>query len=866
MSAIRREHAAEPRPATENFVGRGPELDKISTLLQSPARLITLVGSGGIGKTRLATEALRRFGRAGHDRVYWARLARLSKGSEKSSVAEEIAASVVGAGYSGKSARAALVAKLAEPDIAGRTVLVLDNCEHVLEATGHLIAELLDETTGLTILATSREAIGWVDEHVIVVPPLTRKQALALFRERAELADRPIADSDQRAVANRICHRVHYHPLYIRLAAARLLHRPLEVVLQELSGETADRRMRWPHVPRAGAEPRHRRVRDVIAWSYDLCQEKERILLARMSVFAAGYDTNAEDDSCPTLDVGVDVEAIQEICADDPSAARTWHGEPAAILTAEEIEGLLERLVDQSLVTLHIAPTTVRYSLLESIRLFAEEELENRPGDEPARFARRHRQYYRDRVAGTQSIWFRSGSAELLGWGHAAWDNILIAIETSISSHEPEVGLQICKDLISVRAPVFKGSIREMRKWTERALRASRAQTGQITGLQLEATALIIWILLSQGLREDAERMLEQCAADCLGGASKTEGWRRSPEIDTGLPAALESVWGVELMTGHRDPRAIQVLARAREKYRELGDRAGAARSELDEAMAASFFGSASVALEITRRHLDHATASGSQWAKSWAEMAWSIALTKHGDPTESLKIARSVLSRQLPLRDQWGATMSVHIVQWSLAETITEMRESGSADEATIKALAIEAARLAGGAARMRDELDIDIDNGHFGHETQRAVEIIEQILDRDEFSFAEKQGRLLRPDHHEVQRLALGELHIDRMPLDHPARKTVPSHWHELSATEEQVAILAAAGWTNSAIADRRGNSSRTVDAHMAAVFRKLMISSRGDIIKLVPEEKIELVHRDAGRIPRRVGQQPHRSHRGR
>ncbi|WP_327151109.1 ATP-binding protein [Nocardia sp. NBC_01329] len=847
--------------ATEGFVGRGPELDRISTLLLGSARLITLVGSGGIGKTRLATEAVGRFRKAKPISVHWVRLARLSKGSGKAAVAEEVAAAVAGADFSDRSAWDAIVDTLTGPGPAGNsvpTVLVMDNCEHVLEEVGRFIADLLEAVAGLTVVATSREAIGWVDEHVVVVPPLTRQQALALFRQRAELTGHSISDREQLATARLICRHVHNHPLYIRLAAARLLRQPLAMILHELSGEAADKRMRWSHGPRLGAEPRHRGVRDVIAWSYDLCLEKERILLDRMSVFAAGYDTNPEDETSSAGDVGTDLEAIQMVCSDDLSPEQEpLRADALPSLAAEEIEDLLERLVDQCLVTLHITPTTVRYSLLESIRLFAEEQLARRStdvADEPARFAGRHRRYYRDKVVAAQRNWFSPMEQEPPDWGYAAWDNILVAIETSRVSGEPAVGLRICTGLISVRAPIFKGSLRELRKWCERALRATRAQAREVTGLQIEAMALIAWVALCQGMHEDAEQLLEECAAACLGDPETRRNWRSSPEIDTGLPAALESVWGVELMTRHRDPTAITVLGRAREKYRNLGDRAGEARSELDEAMAASFLGSASAAVEITRRHLDRITASGARWARTWAEMAWAIALTRHGDPAEALAVARAVLAQQLPLRDQWGAAMSVHIVEWSLARTLADMIAAGSSGKAELTALATEIAQLTGGATTLRDELNIAIDLGPFDDETEKATDVARRVLGREAFVVAERQGRLLRPGLHEAQRLALGTLSIDRMPLDHPARKNTPSHWGELSASEDQVAVLAAAGWTNAAIAARRGNSARTVDAHMAAIFRKLMITSRQDIVELVPADKVDQVRREIERRPRR------------
>ncbi|MCX0272714.1 LuxR C-terminal-related transcriptional regulator [Nocardia zapadnayensis] len=846
--------------ATEGFVGRGPELDRISTLLLGSARLITLVGSGGIGKTRLATETVGRIRKAKRISVHNVRLARLSKGCGKAAVEEEVAAAVVGADFSDRSAWDAIVDTLTAPGPAGNpvpTVLVMDNCEHVLEEAGRFIVDLLEAVAGLTIVATSREAIGWVDEHVVVVPPLTRQQALALFRMRAELTGHFVGDREQLAMARLICRHVHNHPLYIRLAAARLLRQPLAMILHELSGEAADKRMRWSHGPRLGAEPRHRGVRDVISWSYDLCLEKERILLERMSVFAAGYDTNPEDETCSACDVGTDLEAIQVVCADDLSPEEGTRGEVVPSLAAEEIEDLLERLVDQCLVTLHITPTTVRYSLLESIRLFAVEQLARRSTDvvdEPARFARRHRLYYRDKIAAAQRNWFSPMEQEPPDWGYAAWDNILVAIETSRVSGEPAVGLSICTGLISVRAPVFKGSLRELRTWCERALQATRAQAREVTGLQIEAMALVAWAALCQGMHEDAEQLLENCAAACLRDPETRRSWRLSPETDRGLPAPLESVWGVELMTRHRDPIAITVLGRAREKYRNLGDRAGEARSELDEAMAASFLGSAPVALEITRRHLDRITASGARWARTWAEMAWAIALTRHGDPTEALTVVRAVLAQQLPLRDQWGAAMSVHIVEWSLARTLADLIAAGSSSRAELAARATEIAQLAGGATTLRGKLNIAIDLGPFDDETEKATDIARRVLGREAFVAAEKQGRLLQPELHEAQRLALGTLSIDKMPLDHPARKNAPSHWGELSAAEDQVAVLAAAGWTNSAIAARRGNSARTVDAHMAAIFRKLMITSRQDIVELVPADKVDQVRRETGRRPRR------------
>lgn len=851
--------------ATDRFIGRDPELDRIGTLLTGSARLITLVGPGGIGKTRLATEAGRRFGKSTHRPVYWARLARLAKGADMAAVEEEVTRSVVAADVSERSSWDALVDALTSTDALGmdlQTLLVLDNCEHVLDAAGELIAELTDAVPGLTILATSRRPIGWVDEHVIVVPPLSQRQAVTLFRRRAELTGHPVTDTAQVEMAELVCRHVHSNPLYIRLAAARLLRQPLGAIARELSGEATDKRLHWSHGPRVGAEPRHQGIRDVIAWSYDLCTAKEQLLLDRMSVFAAGYDTNPEEGAKSPPDVGVGLEAVEAVCADDEGMPRggTPSSDGDLRLARREIEGLLEGLVDQSLVTAHITPTTVRYSLLESIRIFAAQRLRERSTDqvdETARLERRHRRYYRDKVVKAQVKWFSPGQEN---WGaRTAWDNIVTAIETSLASDEPQIGLEISAGLVAL--PIIKGSPREIRQWTERTLQATRALNSQPTELQTAALTMLGWLSVLQGRNEDVDRILDECVAGRIDNPDIEREWRRHPEIDLGLPAAVEFLWGTKLMLAQRDPRSITVLQRAREKFGTLGDLGGEGRSEFYEAVAAGFLGTERQALEITRRHLDHATRSGAGWAKSWAQLAWAIALIKHGDPGEAVTVARSALAFQVSARDQWGASFALHILHCAWARIISDSI-AGNTDPAELEAWATETARLVGGATTLHAGPGID-----FGElalitaETNKTIEICRRVLGRDAFAAAYRQGSLLRPELGEVQGLALGTLSIEKMATDHPARKNAPSRWEDLSAAEREVALLAAAGWTNPTIAVRRGTSSRTVDAQMAAIFRKLMVTSRQDIIKLVPPEHLGRVRAEGAKRPHRTGEQsPH------
>jgi predicted ATPase len=447
-------------PVGGGFVGRGRELDRVGALVMGPVRLVTLIGSGGIGKTRLAEETARRLHRARHTPVWCVRLARLPRGADAAAIREAVTAAVLTGGFVGVSAWDGAVQRLSPLDGAGRpvdTLLVVDNCEHVLPGAGAVIADVFDAVPGLTVLATSREPVGYVDEQLVTVPPLSATQSLELFVQRAELAGHSVAGSEQVKLAQQICGHMHGHPLCIRLAAARMFHEPLRMILKQLSGESGDARMRWRHGPRVGSEGRHRAIGDVIAWSYELCTDKQRLLFDRLSVFAPGYDVNPEDAGTGVADVGAELAAIEAVCADDvpipgcdaPGTERSGQ-RPAVRLARNEIRGLLERLVEQSLVSVHMTADTVRFFLLESLRLFAADRLSERSAeqaDEPTRLARRHCYYYRDKMLQAQAERFGPAEEELLSWATGEWSNIGRAIDTSMAAGEPVVGLQICVGL-----------------------------------------------------------------------------------------------------------------------------------------------------------------------------------------------------------------------------------------------------------------------------------------------------------------------------------------------------------------------------------------------------------------------------------
>ena len=223
---------------------------------------------------------------------------------------------------------------------------------------------------------------------------------------------------------------------------------------------------------------------------------------------------------------------------------------------------------------------------------------------------------------------------------------------------------------------------------------------------------------------------MERCVAGCGVDAARAGHWRERPEIDIGLPAAVEFAWGVERMVARRDPRAIAVFARAREKFRNV-DRGGEAMGELFEALAAGLFGSAEQAMSICQRHLERTTAAGAGLARSWAQMVLAIALTKHGDAKEALQLGRAALAYQLPHGDQWGMMWVVHIRMWSLARLITDQLTAAHASRRTLVKLATEIAYLAGGVETQRARLGVLIENmGSFDDETSAAREIAREVL----------------------------------------------------------------------------------------------------------------------------------------
>ncbi|AWZ08692.1 hypothetical protein DRB89_33660 [Streptomyces sp. ICC4] len=411
------------RARLTTFVGREDDIRAIGDDL-ARARLVTLLGPGGAGKTRLSQEAAEAHAGGGWpDGVWFVELAPVDGPADPEDVAEA-ALAALGAretklrGASAEEMRVlterggdSALDRLAEHCARRRLLLILDNCEHVIGAAARLAAEVLAHCPGVRILATSREPLGVPGETLRPVDPLPDPVALRLLDDRGSAARAGFTVDDDPAAAVEICRRLDGMPLAIELAAARLrLLTPRQIA------DRLDDRFRLLTSGSRTVLPRQQTLRAVVDWSWDLLDEPERAVLRRLSVFAGGCD----------------LDAAEAVCAD----AGDTDG-------AAGVADLLGSLVDKSLVV--AAPGAdgngMRYRLLETVAEYAAERLAQ-AGDDLADTGRRHLTHYRELV--------RTIEPQLRGHGQRAaadriateYENLRTALRRAVAARD--VGEVLC--------------------------------------------------------------------------------------------------------------------------------------------------------------------------------------------------------------------------------------------------------------------------------------------------------------------------------------------------------------------------------------------------------------------------------------
>ena len=338
------------RPAISSFIGRSSEVAQVQAAI-SAHRLLTLTGVGGTGKTRLAFESAARIGKQFSDGVWVCELAPLDGGA---AVSHAVAAALRLQQQQGLGIEATVIDYLRDRQL----LLVVDNCEHILDAAAGLVDQIVRNCPQVSVLATSREPLGIEGERIFRVPPLPVDDATALFADRAR-ARRPDFDIEREAngAVAEICRRLDGLPLAIELAAARMrVMSSLDVArrldrLRLLSGGARD------------APARQQSVTATIDWSYRLLAEAEQSLFTRLSAFAGGFD----------------LDAAHAVCGE------SGH-------TEDDTMELLTGLVDKSMVTARTAAGRSRYEMLETLRAYGRDRLREKGIDD--QYAARHAVYF----------------------------------------------------------------------------------------------------------------------------------------------------------------------------------------------------------------------------------------------------------------------------------------------------------------------------------------------------------------------------------------------------------------------------------------------------------------------------------------
>ena len=609
------EGAPLPNPTTMLF-GRTAEVAEVEAAFAGDARLVTLTGPGGIGKTRLAIEVANEIGERLGLQVVFVPLATVR---DPEAVLSEIAHRFGMREREGPRLFENLQAELASKP----TLLVLDNFEQIVEAAP-LVSQLLMATPTLRALVTSRSLLRVRGEHEISLPPLEETSgAVDLFIDRARAVNPSFrADEEARRVIAEICRRLDGLPLAIELAAARSKILPPASLLARLD----DRLGLLTSGPRDLPE-RQRTLRDTIDWSYDLLSDGERTLFARLSVFVGGR----------TLD------AIERIC--DPDGEF-------------DVLELVASLIDKSLLRHAVGSDgEPRFTMFQTVHEYAGERLLASP--EAAQVRERHALYYLDLVE--RSVGELRGPQQET-WLHTLDDehhNIRAALAWADEQSDAEHLLRLLYGLWGYWA--FRGYFAEAEQWNERGLLRDYDANPDVLARALWGAGNVFQARGDlQRAREVWERALAvtRAAEDDEGIGtvlrslgtleligSNYEGARnlyeealalfRGLDDRTGIAQVLLGLGVVARFQGDFEA-SIGLLEEARDRARDLGDEDGAARATLNLGVAHRDRGDAQLAIRPIREAIDIWQRLGSRWDLIDCMEDWGALQVLLGQPAEA--------------------------------------------------------------------------------------------------------------------------------------------------------------------------------------------------------------------------------------
>ncbi|MFI9174227.1 ATP-binding protein [Streptomyces lincolnensis] len=817
-SAPRRDHLLPVE--TTSFVDRRHEQAQGRELL-ARARLVTLTGPGGVGKTRLAARVAARVQRAFPDGVRFVHLAGLH---DPALVPLAVADALGLHDHSARPPLAALVEHVRDQ----RLLLVVDNCEHLLTACAELATALLRGTTGVRILATSRHRLGLTEEHLLDVRPLPVPDpdgdlsaadgypALALFADRAAAVDPGFQlTAANRAAVARLCQRLDGLPLAIELAAVRMRVLGVEQILERL-----DDRYRLLTSGSPTVLPRHQTLRAAVDWSHELCTERERLVWARLSVPAGGFD----------------LETAEAVCAD---------GEQ--VLSYDVLEAVAG-LVDKSVLCREPGPDGVRYRLLDTLRHYGLSRLRARDGEELAT-RRRHRDWMQERAADCERAWFGPRQREIVTRLRADQDNLRVALEFGCAGvgDGRGVGVAVGPTSFPARAPASAPAPASALSPASAPDPASASPTDRLAGLRLAGTLWFYWhacgapregrYWLDRALEANPEPTRERArglwVAGLLAGCPEdlTRGRRRAEEAralahrlgDAAEAAHADYVIGVIRLFADDLPAALTHFEASVARGRVPGQHLSlAGLDQVELACALGFLGEADRAVEVCEQALRLCEAHGEQWVRSYVLRMLALAHTVKRDWPRAERHAREALRLKLAVNDTLGIALTLDLAALIATE--------GGAHE--------RAAVLLGGA----DHVWTAVDRDRWGSRTLCATrhdseQRVLSAIGRAAFTPCYDRGAGLALP--EIVGYALQEPGLpDHPPSPSPSQDAPPVH---LTRREAQVAELVAQGLANQQIADRLVIARRTAEGHVERILTKLGFHNRSQIATWVTAQRV-------------------------
>jgi predicted ATPase/DNA-binding SARP family transcriptional activator/DNA-binding CsgD family transcriptional regulator len=805
-------HAAKHNlpAARTNFVGREREMVEVKRKL-AMTDLLTLTGTGGCGKTRLALEVARDLVGVYPDGVWLVELAPLSEGA----LVPQVVTEALGVQEQPKRPLLeSLLDALRDKDM----LLVLDNCEHLIDAAASLVDDLLDSCPRLRVLATSREPLGVMGELGWLVPSLSVPDAqqsptieefegyesARLFVDRASKKHPGFELTPQNATAvAQVCARLEGIPLAIELAAARIGILSAEQISERLGHSlkllTGGDRM---------ADRRHQTLRATLDWSYELLGEPEQVLFGRLSVFAGGFTLEAAE----SVGAGGDIED-------------------------EDVLELLSQLVDKSLVAAEESwERGARYRLLEPVRQYAQEKL--RVSGEAEAVGRRHTEFFLTLAEEAELELSRPRQAEWIDRLETEHDNLRAALSWALE-REVDLGPRMAGALC--RFWHTRGYLSEGRRYLEEAVASSDVVPATVRAKALDGLG---WIAEPQGDYERARLAYEE----------SLELYRSSNDT-RGVANALGDLGSLALDRGDY-ARATSLLEESLTLHRELGsneDVVGVlnglgvlASAKGDREQSISFF---SEALALSR-----GTGNVRKNAASLGNLG--ITMLVHGDLEratvlleESLALLRDIgdssnIAIGLMYSGLAALTRGDHERVKALSEESLKLLQKGEdkqhiadcleimAGAAGAQGRAQRAARLWGAAEALREDLGVLLQ--------PEDRKVLDPYLTTARSSLGDvawqatlAEGRAMMPEQAVEYALSAEEAAFQTPIVRRPRRSSAA-----LTPREEEVAVLVSHGLTNRQIASQLSISEHTVATHIAKILRRLGLSSRSRLSAWVAE----------------------------